>query len=172
MKTKMLMTAIALGMLIQHADAQATNTARPRSGLGAAQFQCVTGGYSGGIEPFPIMFAPSGINTAEGIGPLTANFTSIVLQPGLYSVTWFYGPGWTTIALPPAFLSGSGLAPWVTVVPNSTNEFETPPANPETLAGLTQGGLVQVTSPNTVIEFEAASVANVGSCEVVITQLQ
>jgi hypothetical protein len=80
------MTAIALGLLTQHADAQATNTAKTRSGLGAAQVQCVPGYYSGGIEPSPIMFAPSGINTAEGIGALPANFNSILMQPGLYLV--------------------------------------------------------------------------------------
>jgi hypothetical protein len=165
----LLTTAILVATSL--ANAQPAPPPPPHASLGAVQFECVQGSYNPGTEPFPIIFTPSGINTAEGIGPLATNFTTLVIQPGLYFVQWFYGINWSTIAYPPIFLSGSGKAPWITTVPNDQSYFESPGNLQGTIAGFTQGGLMQVTSPNSVIEFPAYS-NNIGACEVVIIQLQ
>jgi hypothetical protein len=140
----------------------------PAGTIAVAEYACVSGQLLTS-NVTPVTFTPIGISGDIAIGTTGQQFSSLVLQPGNYLVQWIFGPGWftdNTFVSPQPALNGSFSLPW------TLNFIFGSPFGSDVPFTI-QGGLMQISSPNTVLQFIPLQTSGPsGICELVITQLQ
>jgi hypothetical protein len=129
----------------------------------------------------PIVFSSSGIIVGSGIGTAGQQFSSFILQPGIYQINWLYGWGWYTSGSggyvnPQPALNGSFSLPWAIIPPPFNSPVSTFTGGVVLDEGMNfGGGLAQISQPNTVLQFlnaGAGGAGHSGFCELVITRLR
>jgi hypothetical protein len=145
MLTATAMTAIALGLLTQHADAQTATVTKPPS---VGEFVCVTGTpISPGSTPMPFAGVPylqkgTAITTGPG-----SPFTEFILQDGIYEIILTYtAPQWGGYLTP--LVNGQQTSPiWPGVQQNMDANLPPP-------IGFPAIALIPIIQPNSVLTFE------------------
>jgi hypothetical protein len=150
----------------------------PAGGIvGTSGYQCVPIPAVNGGDP--IIFSPIATTGTPGVSTVGSQFSSFVLQPGLYLIQWVYSlnpsppqtvGGWSggiTIDRVEPALNGSFSLPWFIGAPQDSQQMS--------------GGLAQISQPNTTLQiiaggFPSGTVVGpfgaVGGCQLIITQLQ
>jgi hypothetical protein len=139
---------------------------QPPPPLAVADLQCIN--QLPLLNGAPVTLAPLGPGIRGG-NQITANgstFTGIVLQPGLYRISWSWvGAGWQ---VPP---SGDAF-----VAPQLNGDPQVWQGNPIKPQIPFIEGLILVTAANSVLEIIAntgsGNLITTGSCQLIIQQLQ
>jgi hypothetical protein len=156
--------------------------AGPSGGIiGVNEYQCVVGAA---INPGdPLIFSPVNISGDATISTVGTQFNSFVLQQGAYLIQMVYGGGWSYTTAPEPALNGATSfwynfyqyttffpsIPWLLVGPNSG---VAPGANAGTVAGYFSGGFALITQQNDVLQFPGVGTTQLGTCYLIIAQLQ
>jgi hypothetical protein len=141
-------------------------SARHDEPLGVAELGCIAGLS---LPPgAPVVLAPlgPGVLGGEAITTNGSTFTSLVVQPGLYRVSWSWvGSGWP--------------APYNIVVPEINGDPQVWQGNPIWPAIPFIDGLILVTAANSALQMVAQPGGNgtgntvtTGNCQLIIQQLQ
>jgi hypothetical protein len=146
----------------------------PRSGpppLAVADLQCLNG------LPLPfgatVMLAPLGPGILGGtqITAVGAQFNSVVLQPGLYRVSWSWvGSGWLGLN------SGGNGSGGNFLQPELNGDQQVWQSNPIAPVFPFIEGLIKVTAANSVLQFVVqqsggGGAVTSGSCQLIVQQL-
>jgi hypothetical protein len=169
----MMKTVIALAGILATVGISNAQT-KQKSSLGVADLQCLAGFTP--VQGTPITFAL--LTGVQGVGVLGnsisvsgSQFTSIVLQPGVYRISWEWdmGPGWQGLNL------GNGLPPSGNLQPTLNGDPQIWTGNPIQVAQQYAERLIAVTSANSVLQFLAEPMGGpiiTGGCQLIILQLQ
>jgi hypothetical protein len=141
-------------------------SAGPGGVLAGADFQCVPGTQTGARNGFLFTLSNTGVNFGSGIGTTGGQFTSFVLQPGIYQFHLSGNRFSPQLGGPVFSLTATGVvgASWFTTVSVDGAHFDI------------VGGdrLVSIGQPNTSVQIinDSNTLFIEGVCEFVITRLQ
>jgi hypothetical protein len=153
----------------------------PAGTIAVAEYECVPN-LSIGVGS-PILLTPTGVSAGSSISTTGQQISSILLQPGIYQISWTdyggFGGGWAGNPIITPLGNAPGAAPNVQPALNGLSPSRTFIPPPVSLIGeyndlgFTCGtGLVQVSQPNAVLQFlNEGGAGTTGTCELVITQL-